>query len=69
MSNTITITQDFAIDYAIPQDWLDAATERLPANYDPRGNIGWGYPPGFSFGGVPVPLTEKGVLILGLLAR
>ena len=65
----MNITQDFAIDTALPQDWLNAATERLPGNYDPRGNIGWGYPPGFTFGGVPVPLTEKGILILGLLAR
>jgi hypothetical protein len=65
----MNITQDFAIDTALPQDWLDAVTERLPINYDPRGEIGWGYPPGFTFGGVPVPLTEKGVLILGLLAR
>jgi hypothetical protein len=65
----MNLEQNYAIDSALPQDWLNAAMERLPINYDPRGNVGWGYPPGFVFGGVPVPLTERGVLILGLLAR
>jgi hypothetical protein len=65
----LSIEQNYAIDTALPQDWLDDANKRLPMEYDPRGEIGWGYPPGFTFGGIPVPLTEKGVLILGLLAR
>jgi hypothetical protein len=68
MSNIPEFQYNFAVDTELPQDWLNAATERLPSNYDPRGEVGWGYPPGWSTG-LPVALTPKGVLILGALAR
>lgn len=62
-------TYDFAVDTALPQDWLNAVNKILPHNMDPRGNVGWGYPPGFKFGGMPVPLTQEGIRIIGALVN
>jgi hypothetical protein len=48
---------DITYDTALPQPWVDQCQE---LGFDPRPCFVWGYPPGSSVMGQPLPLTKEG---------
>ena len=62
MSETVTQAADrmwpgITYDTAIPIDWFNQALGR---DFNPGGQIVWGYPKGYLFG-TPLPLTVEAV--------
>jgi len=51
-------------DNALPQPWVDRMAER---GFDVVPHFVWSYDE-YPLGGVPYPITARGLLILGLLA-
>jgi hypothetical protein len=73
-------TPDLTFDYALPQDWLDAETNKLRTYLLSHGKIAdltdcydrilgqtvWSYPVNSCFG-KPLPITEDGRFIANIL--
>ena len=59
-----TLYPGITVDSALPQVWVDAATDR---GFDPRPHVVWAYPKGSVFG-EPRPITLTGVLGLARLS-